>query len=403
METALTFAALCTFFFALVAARLSQSIITPPMFAIAAGLALALGWGDQMAEIEHRLHIIAEITLVIVLFSDASLLKHRSLRQSAVLPSRMLIIGLPLAIGFGFVVNRLLLPDWPVWELALLAAILAPTDAALGQAVVTNPRVPERLRNALTVESGANDGLALPAVLLFASLSLGSEAEAAPQSWGMFALMQIGLGSLIGLLVGGIGGRLMNRALRHGLTNDSFEGIGMLALASLAYLLSTELGGNGFLATFAGGLAFGATFHRRSRFVLEFMETEGQLLVLCTFVLLGIVVAPVLQHMPPLNWLTLIGLSLFVVRPLAIWISLLGTRTRLSERLFMGWFGPRGLATALFAMLVLQDFEGLSHGPQILLICFLTVLISAVLHGVSAAPIAGKFKPDPQDAPGDQE
>lgn len=391
IELALLTIALCAFGYALVAQRLSQSVVTGPMIAIGLGLAMALLLGRDGAHLEGMLHLIAEITLVLVLFSDAAMLRARDLRANALVPLRMLGIGLPLAMFFGYIVGSLLLPDWSGWEIALLAAILAPTDAALGQAVVTNLRVPERLRNALIVESGVNDGLALPAVLFFACVAVGGVHDNVQTNWVVFTAEQIGLGSVVGAAIGAAGGWLMTLALRRGLTTEVFEGIAVLALAALCYLLAVRVGGNGFLAAFVGGLTFGLVFEKKSTFILEFLETEAQLLVLGTFVLLGIVVAPELLHALSPLWIVLILLSLFLTRPLAIWLSLLGSKTTTSERLFLGWFGPRGLATALFALLVLEDFDRLPHGEEILLISFLAVVVSAALHGISAAPVAARF------------
>ena len=378
--------AVAALLYATFAKRLSDSIVTPPMVFLGLGIALAGFSSGGGHGLEETLHLVAEITLVIVLFSDAAMVKFRMLRHDLALPGRMLLIGLPLAIAFGLLVNLLLLPGWPVWELALLAAILAPTDAALGQAVITNPHVPERIRRALTVESGVNDGLALPAVLFFACLAVGGVHDNVQTSWAVFTAKQIGLGALVGAAVGAGGALLMRFATARGLTNETFEGIGVLALAATSYLLAAQVGGNGFLAAFAGGLAFGALLEGRCAFVFEFIETEGQLLVLGTFLLLGMSITPdVMAHMEPI-WLVLVLVSLFVSRPLAIWISLAGSPVTRFEKGFLGWFGPRGLATALFALLVLQQFDRLQHGEEILLISFLAVLISAVLHGVTAAP-----------------
>ena len=385
-ETGLLVLAISAFAYAMIAHRLADGIITPPMVFLGLGIVSVI-WMPELSDYtENTLHILAEITLVIVLFSDAANVRARVLRSQLSWPGRMLIIGLPLAIFFGFIAGQFLLPDWPLFEIALIAAILAPTDAALGQAVITNPLVPERIRQALTVESGVNDGLALPAILLFGCLAVGGIHDNVQSSWVAFAAEQIGLGSIIGLVVGLLGGLAMRKAVDTGYTNDVFEGIGALALAAIAYLLSVKTGGNGFLSAFMAGLSFGIIMQERSKFVLEFIETEGQLLVLGTFLLLGISLTPtVMQHIEP-TWIILILISLFVTRPLAIWISLLGTDTSPVVRGFMGWFGPRGLATALFALLVLQDFERLKHGHEILMICFATVLISAILHGVTAAP-----------------
>ncbi len=398
----LTIAAI-VFLYALIAKRLGDSIITPPMVFLGTGLALSFSGQAHTVAVETTLHLLAEITLVIVLFSDAAMVKARMLSHNFAVPGRMLLIGLPLCIGIGWAVNALLLPEWPVWELALLAAILAPTDAALGQAVITNPAVPSGLRQSLTVESGINDGLALPAVLFFGCLAVGGVHDNVQSSWVIFTLKQIGIGAVVGITIGAIGGWLIRFAMDRGFTNESFEGIGVLALAALCYLVSVELEGNGFLAAFAGGLAFGTKLQGSSNFVFEFLETEGQMLVLGTFLLLGLAITPeMFGHVNP-PWVALIFISLFITRPLAIWLSLTGTKTSLIERGFMGWFGPRGLATALFALVVLADFERLKHGEEILLISFLTVLISAVLHGVSAAPgarwIATKTSPNIETKP----
>lgn len=385
-EVVLLSIAAIVFVYALVAKRLGEGIVTPPMVFLGTGLLLSFYSGNPSESIEETLHLLAEITLVIVLFSDAAMVKARMLSHNLAVPGRMLLIGLPLCIGFGFVLNYFVLPGWPVWELALLAAILAPTDAALGQAVVTNESVPASLRQSLTVESGVNDGLALPAVLFFGCLAVDGVHDNVQTSWVIFTLKQIGIGALIGIVIGTAGGWLIRFAMARNLTNDSFEGIGVLGLAALCYLMSVALEGNGFLAAFAGGLAFGTMLQGRSNFVFEFLETEGQLLVLGTFLLLGLAISPeMIGHVNPL-WLALILASLFLVRPAAIWLSLLGTKTGPVEKIFMGWFGPRGLATALFALVVLSDFERLKHGEEILLISFLTVLISATLHGVTAAP-----------------
>ncbi|MEM8877858.1 MAG: cation:proton antiporter [Pseudomonadota bacterium] len=398
IQMALILIALTGFLYTLIAQKLGRGIITPPMVAIGLGIGLAGLIGAEASSLERTLHLVAEITLVVVLFSDAAMIKARVLSRNAVLPLRMLIIGLPLAMAFGFIINSIFLPGWPVWELALLAAILAPTDAALGQAVVTNPNVPERLRNALTVESGVNDGLALPAVLLFGCLAVEGIHDNVQSNWIVFSAKQIGYGGLVGVAVGALGAWLMKVALARGYTNEIFQGIGVLTLAALSYLISVEIEGNGFLAAFVGGLVFGLLFEKRCNFVLEFLETEGQLLVLGTFVLLGIAVAPELSQSLSPVWIALVLLSLFVTRPLAIWISLLGSSTTPNERLFLGWFGPRGLATALFALLVLDDFDRLTHGHEILMICFLAVLVSAVLHGISAAPVAGRFSSAEDDS-----
>jgi NhaP-type Na+/H+ or K+/H+ antiporter len=353
---------------------------------------LGLGWGMTEAGLFHvegaekALHLLAEATLVIVLFSDAAAVDLVALRKRFVWPERMLLIGLPAAMALGTLAGWILLPGWPIWEVALLAAILAPTDAALGQAVVTNPAVPDRVRRALTVESGLNDGLALPAVLFFGCIAVGGVHDNIQTSWLIFAAEQIGLAALSGAAVGWLGGLAMRAASNLRLSTEAFEGVGVLALAGLSYLASTGLGGNGFLAAFVGGLAFGAVMKGRCKFVFEFMETEGQILVLATFLLIGAVLLPeAAAGIEPVAIL-LILISLFAVRPAAIWLSLWRTDAPPLTKGFLGWFGPRGLATVLFALLVVGQLDALKHGDEILTISAIAVALSAVLHGVSAAP-----------------
>jgi NhaP-type Na+/H+ or K+/H+ antiporter len=391
LETALIVSALAVFVYALVARRVSGWMLTPPL------VFLILGFGLNRAGLLHveyardTLHVLAEATLVIVLFSDAAAIDLEALRTRHVWPFRMLVIGLPLSILLGGVAAYLLLPSWTVWELVLLAAILAPTDAALGQAVVTNPTVPERVRRALSVESGLNDGLALPAILFFGCLAVGGVHDQVQSSWLVYALQQIGLGCLTGAAVGWVGGSLMRWSARRGWSSETFEGLGVLALAALAFLAAETTHGNGFIAAFVAGLVFGYLMKGRCKFVFEFMEAEGQALILLTFLLVGGLLLPGAIAVVGAGALILILISLFLVRPIAIWLSLLGTDADPVTRGFMGWFGPRGLATVLFALLVVADLDELDRGEEILAIAVVAVGMSALLHGMSAAPAARWF------------
>ncbi|MEL7139053.1 MAG: cation:proton antiporter [Pseudomonadota bacterium] len=388
-ETALLISGLGLLAYALFARRLASTVLTGPMMFLALGLALDAFQVVDIVEAERALHILAETTLVIVLFSDAAALDLDRLRRRFSWPERMLVLGLPLAMLLGTIVGVALLPGWPIWEVALLAAILAPTDAALGQAVVTDPRVPPRVREALAVESGVNDGMALPAVLMFACLAVGGVHDQQQSSWLVFALEQIGLGTLTGVAIGAAGAFALSTALERGLSGRAFEGVGTFALAGLCYLCASEIGGNGFIAAFTGGLVYGRIMAQRSHFVFEFMESEGQLLMLGTFLLIGASMAAEAIAAAETAWIVLILASLLVVRPVAIWLSLTGSDAPPPVRAFMGWFGPRGLATALFALIVLDEFEMLTHGHEILTIAVLAVLASTLLHGVTAAPGAG--------------
>lgn len=386
MITGLLVVAVFTAAFAMVAKRLASTMVTAPMVFLALGSALSTTGLLPQKEAEHGLHLVAEIALVVLLFLDAAQTDLFALRVRHVWPVRMLLLGLPAAILLGTFAALPFLPGWPLVTVALVAAILAPTDAALGQAVVTNPVVPDRVRRALTVESGLNDGLALPAVLLFASLA--AEAMDTQQTnWILFAVKQLGLGPLVGIAVGIVGGRLLLFAQERDLTSDTFEGIGALALAGIAYLGATQIGGNGFIAAFVAGLCFGNVVKGQCKFVYEFTESEGRLLTWAAFFLLGLALVPeALEHLTLTN-LAIILISLFVVRPMAIWLSLIGTDASPLTRMFFGWFGPRGLATALFALLILPQ---ISHdlAEPVLAIAINAVWISALLHGLSATPAA---------------
>jgi NhaP-type Na+/H+ or K+/H+ antiporter len=380
------FFALCviTAGYALVAKRLSSTIVTAPMIFLSLGVTFSLSGLITPETGEKFLHPVAEVTLVVLLFLDAAKTDFAALKRRFVWPIRMLVIGLPLAIAFGVIAGALFFPDWPIFAVALAAAILAPTDAALGQAVVTNEAVPIRPRRALTVESGLNDGLALPAVLFFAALAAASEAQDSAE-WLIYGAKQILIGPLAGAIVGFIGGWAFLRAKSAGSTSDIYEGVGALALAGSAYLGAVLIGGNGFISAFVAGLAFGMVIKGACKFVYEFTESEGQLLTWSAFFLLGATLVPdAIAHLT-LPMLGLILVSLFIVRPLAIWVSLFGTDAHGTTKMFFGWFGPRGLATALFALLVM---ENLPHalGQDILHLAINAVWISAILHGVTAAP-----------------
>lgn len=374
--------------FALFSRPLSQSVLTGPMVFMALGIALTVFGGVRITQADHVLHLLAEITLVMVLFSDAATIDFHKVRVRHQWPERMLFLGIPLTVVMGFAAAWLLLPGWPIFEVALLAAILTPTDAALGQAVVTNLAVPERIRQALAIESGLNDGLALPAILFFASLATGDEHASSQTYWMVFAAKQVGFGVLVGVATGALGALLLAWASARQLSSDAFEGIAVVALVALGYCLAERVGGNTFIAAFTGGLAFGAVMRGRCAFVFEFMDGDGQLLVLGTFLLLGASLAPEAIMNLDLATFALIALSLFVVRPLAVWLSLIGTDASPVERLFMGWFGPRGLATALFALFIIKEYDILVHAEGLLDIAILTVLASALLHGLTAAPAA---------------
>lgn len=370
--------------FATIAKRLVTTIITAPMVFIAFGALLSQFNFANDIYAQESLHLVAEVALIVLLFLDAAQIDSSILRHHHIWPQRMLLIGLPTSIIIGAGVAYFFLPGWPIFALLLVAAILAPTDAALGQAVVTNPAVPERSRRALIVESGLNDGMALPLILLFASLTAEVMAPNAT-NWALFGAKQLILGPLVGIIFGCVGGWILLKAKAHKWTSDTYEGVGTLALAGASYLGATLIGGNGFIAAFVAGLGFGQIVKGSCKFVFEFTESEGQVLTWGAFFLLGFALVP--NAIAHLTWASfaIIIISLVVVRPLAIWLSLIGTDASNKTRLFFGWFGPRGLATALFALLIVHDI-GHDFADPILNLAVNAVWISALLHGITAIP-----------------
>ncbi len=384
MTAALLIIAFVTACYTIFARRLASTPLTAPILFIAFGAVMSVSGLFKSDQTEHILHFTAEIALILLLFLDASQIDLKLLRRDHGWPIRLLLVGLPLSVLIGSGFAWLLLPGWPVAAVVLLAALLAPTDAALGQAVVSNTIVPDRVRRTLTVESGLNDGLALPLVLLFASL-LSAEVSQDGSYWLTFAAAQLILGPLAGIAMGWLGGRVLLWSKKKNYTSEVYEGVGAIALAIAIYLLANQIGGNGFIAAFVGGLTFGNVVKGQCRFIYEFTESEGQLLSWGAFFLLGLVLVPTaVTHLGTAE-LAVILTSLLIVRPLAVWISLASTDTSALTRVFLGWFGPRGLATALFALLVVQ-LSGPEAAEPILMLAINAVWISALLHGVSAAP-----------------
>src|SRR5829696_9217732 len=331
--------------FGLVSRRLEGTLLTAPIVFVVAGFVLG-PWGLGLVEFRldsHTVLLVSEVALAIVLFTDAASTNLPSLRQNEALPLRLLAIGMPLTIVLGTVVAALVLTDLTLWEAAIVGTVLAPTDAALGQAVVSNPRVPVRVRQALNVEAGLNDGLSVPFLALFLTLAVAKEELQPVSYWLRFALEQVGLGVLVGFGVGLVGGWLVSRASKRESMTDSSQRIALLVLAIIAWALADQIGGNGFIAAFVAGLAVGPTVERVGEQLIRFTEAEGQLLNLSVFFVFGVLILGTIQH---LSWEVAVYalLSLTLIRMLPVALSLYGTHLRTVSVLFAGWFGPRGLA-----------------------------------------------------------
>lgn len=378
--------------YSLVSGRLEGTILTAPLLFVAFGFLVGPGgFGLADIDVEHSaIHVIAELTLILVLFTDAARIDINRVREDHNLPMRMLLVGLPLAIAGGAFVAAALFPMFSIWEAALLAALLAPTDAALGQSVVSAKAVPLRIRQSINIESGLNDGIALPAVLMFAALAGAAHGGNEAGDWLRFGVMQVTLGPLAGAIIGYAGARLLDAAAERGWATTAFQGIGILSLSVLSYVLAEMIGGNGFISAFVGGLVLGNSLRHPCTYLFEFMESEGQLLMLITFLVFGAALLPEgLAHVDA-TFVVYAVLSLTAIRMVPIALSLLGSGLRMPTYLFLGWFGPRGLASILFVLLILEEAD-IPHRAEILSITVITVALSVILHGMSSAPLANAY------------
>ncbi len=376
--------ALAVVLFALISRRIGPTVISAPMVFVAAGLVSGpevLDLVDLGLEL-GAVDILGEATLAILLFSDASRIDTASLRREYMLPARLLGIGLPLTIALGTGVLMLLIDGVGVWEAALIAAILAPTDAALGQEVVTDPAVPSRIRQGLNVESGLNDGLVVPAVALFLCLALDEEETGSGGFWARFVVEQIGVGLLVGLGVGAVGAWLLAKASERHWVDGVYAQLATFALSILALTTAITFDGNGFIAAFVGGLVFGR-FAPDAHHVGEFTEDTAQLAAAVSFFVFGnVLLGPALDNVSIGILACAIG-ALTIGRMLPVAVAMIGTRAAAPTVAFVGWFGPRGLASILFGLQLLE--EGLPDADDLFAVVAWTVLFSVVLHGATAA------------------
>jgi sodium/hydrogen antiporter len=380
------------FVFGLVSRRLEGTVLTAPLMFVAGGVIFGpagLGLVEFGLE-DHTVLLLGEVALAIVLFTDAAGINLATLRQNEELPLRLLGIGMPLTIALGTIVAALMFTNLTFWEAAIVGTVLAPTDAALGQAVVSNPLVPARVRQALNVEAGLNDGLSVPFLALFLTLAVAEEELQPASFWIRFALEQIGFGVLVGVGVSLAGGWFVRWASRRGWMTESSQRLTLLSLALIAWALADTLGGNGFIAAFVGGLVMGPTVERIGERFIRFIEAEGQLLNLSVFFVFGVFAFGVIQ---PLSWWIILyaGLSLTLIRMLPVAVSLIGTRLSGLSMLFIGWFGPRGLASMVLGLIVVAEAPLLAGRELIEQVVALTVLFSVLLHGITAAPLSAAY------------
>jgi NhaP-type Na+/H+ or K+/H+ antiporter len=381
--------AVLIFCYGLVSRLAERSPVTAPMVFVAIGIiASPLATGIMSVKIDAGvIQVIASVTLVLVLFVDASTISVSSLIKERSLPLRLLLIGLPLAMLFGAVAGILVFPDMRIWVILLMALILSPTDAALGQAVVINPVIPEKIRRAINVESGLNDGMSLPPILVCIAALSETAADTGAHYWINFMLKQLILGPVAGILVGWIGGLLVDKASRAGWMNEIFQRLSSASLAVIAYASAEAMHGNGFMAAFFSGLALGTRTPAVRERIHEFAEAEGQQLALFIFLMLGLILVPAtIYYWDVRSWIYAV-LSLTVIRMIPVALSLIGSKLDWATVGFIGWFGPRGIASILYLIIVVGRI-GKTGYEYMLSVIVLTALLSVFLHGISAVPLA---------------
>ncbi len=404
MEWSLAVVALALIAFGVVSRRVNGTPVTPAIIFVGIGLLVGTQALDLVSASPtgEAVKLLAEATLTVVLFADASRIDLRTLRREYAVPARLLGFGLPATIALGALLAAALFDALSVPEALVLAVLLAPTDAALGQAVVTEPRLPSRIRQGLNVESGLNDGICVP--LLFIVLAI---AEADAGDFGAahavrLVVEEIGWGIAGGVLAGVVTALAVTYGSRHKLIEPTWLQILPVAGAALSYGIAAPLGGSGFIAAFVAGMTFAALRRPTEEAELTFLTDElGELLNGVTLLVFGaVLLGPALSD---LDWR--IGLyavaSLTVVRMLPVALAMLGTGARRPTIAFLGWFGPRGLASIVFAVIVVQEAD-LPHTTTILLTTYATVGLSVLAHGLTAAPLASRyaawFASHPRDA-----
>jgi len=390
----LTVLAAFAFFYSVVASRLERTPINGPVVYLFVGLACSTyGLGLVDLDVDREmLKRLAEYTLALVLFADSANANLGTLRKVEMIPARLLLIGLPLTIAAGVVTGYFIFDSLTLLEVALLATMLAPTDAALGQAVVTNESVPDSVRESLNVESGLNDGICVPVLLIFLALATGDAAgDEATSLILKLPLEAIGIGAGVGIVLAVIGSSLVKFCGSRGWISGAWTRIPVITLAMFCFALSQWLGGSGFIGAFVGGMLFGGLIknHEIKEDLLAGAESLGNLMSMLTWFVFGALALG--KGLQDVSWQVILYavLSLTIVRMLPVVLCLVGVKMRLDSKLFIGWFGPRGLASIVFIVIVLE--ENLPGAETLVAVVTWTVALSIIAHGVSAVPFANRY------------
>ncbi|HTN49782.1 MAG TPA: cation:proton antiporter [Burkholderiaceae bacterium] len=391
---------LAVFAYSLISRRIDGTLLTAPMIFTAAGALLLLIPGAEIQLLVDRKSVllIAEVGLVMTLFTDASRIPLQSLRGDRNLPVRLLSVGMLLTIALGAAAALVCFGGLSVWEAGIIAAILAPTDAGLGQVIVNSREAPLHIRQALNVEAGLNDGLSVPFLMLFIAFAAARESGGAHTVLGRYLLEQLGYGAAIGLAVGLIGGALIGFAQRRRWIATALTQTAVVALPLICVVASEETGASMFIAAYVAGLAVQRGFPHVARHSVEFSENWGQLFNFFVFFVFGLFVALAVGEFAPATIVYAV-LSLTVVRMVPVAISLIGTHMSRATVLFIGWFGPRGLASIVLGLVYLEQQARLPNEPIIRHAVMATVLLSIVAHGISAVPGIHRYARAIRDLP----
>lgn len=380
------FFAILVFVYSLLSKRLETTVITAPILFCAGGMLICFysPVKETIVLDKKQLLTIAEIGLVMTLFTDATHVNRSILKLNRYVPVRLLTTGLLVTILLGTLVAMVIFTQLTIWEAGILAAILAPTDAGLGQIIVNSPKVPERIRQSLNVEAGLNDGISVPFLMFFIALSLSST-EGAGSVLSRFVFEQLGLGTLVGLLIGFFGGMVLAFANRKKWMDKSLQQLGLIVLPVFCILISEPIGASMFIAAFVAGLAVQLKYKEASTHSVEFTEGWGQLLNYFVFYLFGAIVLSEWNRFD-LTMVLYAVLSLTLVRMVPVALSLIGTQYSKYTVLFMGWFGPRGLASIVLGLVYLEHETNSPWESLISHVVMVTVLLSIFAHGFSTLP-----------------
>jgi NhaP-type Na+/H+ or K+/H+ antiporter len=375
--------------YSLAAKRLSTTLVTGPMLFTAVGVMIGPKAFDlvDLTLSNDDVELLLNTTLAVVLFVDATHINLTSMRRGWSGPARLLLLSFPAMLVFGYAIGWALFPSLGIFAVAAIATILAPTDAALGQAVITNPKVPLGIRQTLSVESGLNDGLALPVLITILAVAQ-ADAAADPAHVLVDELVkEVGFGLLAGLGIGLLATGAIWTAKRMSLP---ITGVAV-SVASLGALVAAAgaaqaMGGSVLIAAFVAGLAVAPQIQSFGHEASAFSEEVVVILTLLAFVVFGGGILS--SQLSSLSWQVALYaiLSLAVLRPLAVAVGAIGSGATTQTIAFVGWFGPRGLASILFVAVIVRKAPDLDGLATILSVMTWTVAASIVAHGLTAWP-----------------